>query len=405
MRILIILTLLLCLIAEELFAEFFRDGGWHAENGVLESISIDPALPQPGSGFTVVLSGSWPEKSPDSYCIEAPVIDRVTVYPGNRVQMISNLKRGPEICDQPPATWNIEVPIPATAWEAVDENGFLRIEHLMSSGINMLTGISRVIDTRLGTHEVPAFIGAGFWISGERPFEGVLVEQQGTRVLFYGLEYDRNESLADDGEPVWRMISGDMSGNSVLGRVYRFDWPVDGGFLPGQAPDLDELHTVNDSGAIIVEDYNHLRILTGVLGNLGLYSDYTRLEFGLDPSRLPVYVPPLAGRWMLYGFEGRDAALEAPLELLQGYSSAVNQFRFDSVDGDWQVQCTVIPPGDGSCHIERAADGTRFEFLLSAFQGNLARGILQPEDQSPLDGVLVRDPWRLPVVVTGSTGQ
>ena len=95
--------------------------------------------------------------------------------------------------------------IPASAWDAVDEEGFLLIEHLLFSGINMLTGIDQEFDMRLGSHEVPAFLGAGFWVSAAKPFEGIMIEQQGGRVLFYGLGYDRDASQGDDGEPVWMM--------------------------------------------------------------------------------------------------------------------------------------------------------------------------------------------------------
>jgi len=396
MRILILASLLVWTLSNDLRAAYFRDGSWLAENGVFESIQIEPALPAPGEGFTIRIAGSWPEKSPDGFCFRPPEIDQVVVHAGNRVQVISNLYHDPDLCDQPLVPWNLEAEISASAWDAVNEEGFLQFEHLMFSGINMLTGINRVFDFRLGTHQVPAFLGSGFWISAERPYEGVMIEQQGARVLFYSLEYDRDESMGDDGEPVWLMFTGDMTGNSTLARTYRYDWPVGDDAMPGEIPSHDELLTVNDSGAIIVNDYNHIRVLTGVVNNVAKYQDFIRYFFGRDPSRSPVYVPPLDGRWTLQGFDGQDSMFTASLELLESTSPAANQYRFDSPEGDWQVLCTIVLPGNGNCSVEHSEDGTKFDFPLSAFQGNLARGSLMQKDGTLLDGVLVRFPYQLP---------
>jgi hypothetical protein len=265
----------------------------------------------------------------------------------------------------------------------------------------MLTGIQQVFDLRLGTHEVPAFLGSGIWISPESAFQGVLVEQQGSRVLFYGLGYDRNPSLGDEGEPVWQMVSGQMFGNSTLGRSARYDWPVAAGLPPGQPPAHDQVLTVNDSGSIIVDDFNHIQIFTRIdSAEFNQYKNYQRLVFGVDSSRIPVYVPPLAGSWTLYGFDDQTANFMTTLELGQGQSPAADQYLFDSADNDWSALCTVTPPGIGECRFERSSDGTVFEFSLTAFQGNLARGDLNMNGRSALDGVLVRQPWTLPAPET-----
>jgi hypothetical protein len=398
MRILVALCVMLALIGDDLCAAHFRDGEWLAENGVLESIRIEPLIPETGEGFSVKLSGSWPEISPDGFCFPPPEIEKVVVHAGNRVQVISNLEHDASYCDQPPAHWKLDAAVPAGAWDAVDDEGFLLIEHLMSSGINMLTGINQVFDMRLGTHEVPAFLGSGFWISADRPFEGMMIEQQGSRMLFYSLGYDRDASIGDDGEPVWLMFTGDMIGNSTLGRAYRYDWPAGDGSQPEEIPTHDELNSANDSGAIIVKDYNHIRALTELSNNLALYQDYVRYTFAQDSSRSPVHVPPLQGRWTLYGFDDQSASFEAKLELPVGYSSTPNQYRFESLSGDWLVLCTMVPPATGDCGFEHTIDGIEFEFPLSAFQGNLARGNLRLENGSSLDGVLVREPWHLPVL-------
>jgi hypothetical protein len=398
MRGLFLITLVF-FFADDLFADHFRDPGWLAENGVLDSVRIEPSLPASGEPFSVNLTGSWPEKSLDGSCFAAPEIDTVVVHEGNRVQLVSNLQHDPAYCDQPPARWNHTVTIPASAWSAVNEEGFLRIEHLMASGINMLTGVNQLFDMRLGTHVVPAWLGSGFWVSSELPFEGMMIEQQGDRVLFYSLRYDRNPAMGDDGEPVWQMVSGKMYGNSTLGRAYRYDWPMGDGSQPAESPTQDELLTVNDSGAIIVNDFNHIRAFTELEnGNFARYEDYTRLVFGIDSSRLPVYVPPLTGRWTLHGFDERNEMFMAELEFLEGKTTATNQYQFDSAEGNYHVQCTVALPGNGECALEFSASDLRFDFPLSAFQGNLARGDLQLENGIALDGVLVRLPWQLPVL-------
>jgi len=398
MRFSIALATLMAFLSNPISAAYFRDGGFLTENGILESLRIEPELPIPGEGFTVKLTGSWAEVNPDGVCRAPLELSSVTVNPGNSVQIISLPQQDLSYCDQPPASWSFDVSIPASAWDAVDENGFLIIEHLLfSGGVNMLTGIDQVFDMRLGTHVVPAFIGSGFWVSDELPLEGILVEQQGSRVLFYGLGYDRNTDQDDDGEPVWQLVAGEMYGDSTLGRSYRYDWPFDENNLPLEKPTEMEVLTVNDSGAIIVDDFNHIRVFTEVKGNRGLYDSYNRVRFGIEKGRLPNYVPPLNGRWTLYGFQARDAALMTNFELLDGRAQGNNVYHFPSVNGEWLAICMVIAPGTGDCSIERAIDGVKLEFPMTAFQGNLARGTLAPVGGDPLDGVLVRHPWILPV--------
>jgi hypothetical protein len=398
MRIAIPLAILVTLISADLSAAHFRDRGFLTDRGILESIRIDPLLPVPGEGFTVRLTGSWPEVNSDDACFAPLELSDVIVYPGNFVKITSLPQQDSSYCNKPPANWSFDVPIPAGAWDAVDENGHLLIGHSLFRGINMLTDIYQVFDMRLGTHVVPAFIGSGFWVSEELPFEGVLIEQQGDRVLFYGLEYDRDANLGDDGEPVWQLVAGEMYGNSALGRAYRYDWPFDENNLPLEKLTEMELLTVNDSGSIIVDDYNHIRVFTKVTGNLGVYHNYHRVAFGVDKGRLPNYVPPLDGRWTLYGFDGQNSVFTSDLELLEGSTESANQYRFASSSGEWLGNCSVIPPGTGDCNIERVSDGVKFEFNVTTFQGNLARGRLSVSDDPDSDGVLVRNPWRLPVL-------
>lgn len=401
MRIFLTVFLLITCIPNGLQAAHFRGQAWQGERGILESIRIEPRLPARGEGFTARLAGNWPEKDPRGNCWGPLEISGVEVHPGDRVQLITNMLDNSSDCDEPPASWSLEVDIPASAWEAVDENGFLVIENVLFSGINMLTGIQQVFDLRLGTHEVPAFLGSGFWISPDSAFEGVMVEQQGSRVLFYGLGYDRDTGLGDEGEPVWQMVSGEMYGNSTLGRSARYDWPVADGLAPGEVPGHDQVLTVNDSGSIIVDDYNHIQVFTQIDGaEFDQYKSYHRLAFGRDSSRVPVYVPPLAGRWTLHGFMDQSVEFTTSLELGQGQSPALNQYLFNSADGDWSALCTVIPPGTGECRFEHQPDGSIFQFPISAFQGNLARGDLQLNGEGSLDGVLVRQPWQLPVLET-----
>jgi hypothetical protein len=397
MRISIVIAIMLAFAGNNLSAAYFRDGGFLAHPGILESIRIEPRLPVTGESFTVKLSGSWPAAYTGGYCSPPLELSQVTVYPSS-VSISSQVNHDPDLCDKPPASWDFDVTIPAEAWDAVDEDGYLVIEHLLWSGINTITGIDQVFDMRLGTHEVPAFIGSGFWISPDLPNEGILVEQQGSRMLFYGLGYDTDVTLNDEGEPVWQLVAGEMYGNSTMGRSYRFDWPFDESSMPMEMPTEEEMITENDAGGIIVNDYNHIRVFTERSGVLGIYQDYNRIFFGIDQSRLPNYVPPLAGRWTLHGFDGQNAAFTSALELMQGSAEGSNQYLFASSDGDWTARCTVVSPGTGDCNVERASDGTKLAFPMTAFQGNLARGDLMTDENDALDGVLVRDPWKLPVL-------
>ena len=122
----------------------FAMAGFLPNKGILESIRIEPRLPAFGESFSINLTGSWPGTNPDGLCYAALEADQVVVHSGNSVQVISNLQHDPAYCDQPPAQWNLDVPLPASAWDAVNEEGFLLIEHLLFSGINMLTGIDQV---------------------------------------------------------------------------------------------------------------------------------------------------------------------------------------------------------------------------------------------------------------------
>lgn len=396
MRISIPLIFVLGIISTVVHPASFRDGGFLADKGVLETMRIDPPLPAQGEGFTIRLAGSWPEVSPEGVCRGPLEFSDLVIFPGNKVQIVSLPEQDSGYCDQPPASWSFDVSIPSTAWQAADEAGFLHVEHILFSGINMLTSINQVFDLRLGTHEVPASIGSGFWVSQDLPFEGILVEQQGNRVLFYGLRYDRTAERLDEGEPVWQLVSGEMYSTSTLGRSYRFDWPFDENFEPEQVSKESEILSYNDSGAIIVDDFNHIRVFTETSGNLGIYHDYTRAVFGIDKGRLPKYVPPLDGRWTLYGFEGQTRSFTATLEFMQGSSQGDNLYRFASPAGNWLATCTVVAPGSGDCHLTADADGPSFDFLLTDFQGNLALGSLQVDGKT-LDGVLVRSPWELPL--------
>ena len=404
MRALLAISLLFTLSTSTLSADYFRDGGFLAGVGILESIRMEPRLPAEGDGFTVNLKGSWPEViktnslSGEKYpCYAAPEVEKVVVSAGNQVQLYTNLQHDESLCDQPPAQWDFDVAIPASAWDAVNQDGYLLIEHLLASGINMLTGIDQVFDMRYGTHVVPAWLGSGFWVSEARPYEGIMIEQQGSRVLFYGLGYDRDARQGDDGEPVWLMNSGEMRGGSTLGRAYRFDWPFDQDGWPVEMPTTSELLTENDSGSIIVNDYNHVRAFTKTTGNVGRYEDYQRLVFGIDRSRLPVYVPPLEGGWTLYGFSDKKRVYMASFQLLGGEPLSKNEYVFASAGGDWSGRCNVTPPGDGECQFVRDSDETEFDFPVSAFQGNLAQGNLGTAIGASLTGILVRDPWQLPV--------
>jgi len=398
----IIITFVMAIFSDDLLAAHFRDGGFLAHKGMQESIVL-PQLPPEGEEFKVNLKGQWPEVAPSSTCMAPLDYSEVVVYADNRVQIVSFPRRDSAYCDQPPANWDFDVVIPSDAWGAVDEDGYLLIEHMLYSGINVMTSIQQDFDMRLGRHEVPAFIDSGFWISKDLPNEGILIEQQGNRVLFYGLRYDRNPQFSDDGEPVWQLVSGEMYGNSALGRSYRYDWPMDENGMPSESPTEEELLTANDSGSIVVNDYNHIRVFTESTGVLGIYKDYERFVFGFDKGRLPTYVPPLDGFWSLHGFVGQTPLFTAKLEFLQGQAIAANQYQFRSVDANWLATCKLTASRLGNCSIVRSSDDTRFDFALSDFQGNLAGGDMLLNDGQSIDAVLIREPWELPPMTSSAS--
>jgi hypothetical protein len=115
MRTLPAIGLLLTLTSLNLPAAHFRDGGFLAAEGVLETIQIEPLLPVRGDGFSVNLKGSWPEVSKrnplsgEEYpCYPAPEIRSVVVYADSFVQLITSLKHDADLCDLPPAQWDFD---------------------------------------------------------------------------------------------------------------------------------------------------------------------------------------------------------------------------------------------------------------------------------------------------------
>jgi hypothetical protein len=80
MRTFITIALMFSFTSGELSAAHFRDGGFLANKGILESIRIEPRLPAAGESFSVNLAGSWSGMNPDGLCFAALEIDQVVVH-------------------------------------------------------------------------------------------------------------------------------------------------------------------------------------------------------------------------------------------------------------------------------------------------------------------------------------
>ncbi|MGB5749426.1 MAG: hypothetical protein WBM69_20775, partial [Desulfobacterales bacterium] len=110
MRCAITLSILMAFISNDLAAAHFRAGGWLADQGILESMRIEPRLPKPGESFTVTLTGSWPEVDPNGVCRLPLELSKITVYQ-SFISIISSPQSDSSYCDQSPASWAFDVTV------------------------------------------------------------------------------------------------------------------------------------------------------------------------------------------------------------------------------------------------------------------------------------------------------
>ena len=175
-------------------------------------ITLDPPLPRRGESFTVEVSGTWRNTCVaelGDLDVDLDGLDEVT-------QFIRVSTSPPPTCnyEYEPTPFTRSAVIPSSAWEHIEEKNPLWVQ-LSISGFLMPHYWNREFDLNWGLHEIPPQIGQGYWISDQRPFQGLNIEQQSDTVVLFKLGYNTG-----DGEPSWNMADATFHGDVTHGVAY-----------------------------------------------------------------------------------------------------------------------------------------------------------------------------------------
>lgn len=388
-------------------------------------ISIDPVLPKQDESFAVNVTGVWgnscvPEQGDVTYEIsEFP--EHTRIY----FNVTQNLTA--DCTDKfEPTPFELSITIQGSDREKIDNSeGFLVSFKVIEPQTEFSVPESywsRIFDLTLGLHEIPPWLGSGYWLSDGAPFQGLLIQQQGNTVVFYELAYNRIS-----GEPNWHYATGKFDGSALNGVAYLVNWlspvaginPEYGSGLVTPRPNLlvqptrDELLFEPGSGSLSVYGVNHLRGFLGYVDGAGIPNyNYRRWVFGLDNVRLPPVVPDMAGRWNLYGFIGQELKQHYEIEFNAGIKAADDLYHFSSTNEEWAMECQVNLEGAGGCTLVNEGLGLAMTYDLDSypydhanrfnthFNGNYAKAPLvnsintEPEQV----GILLKSGLRLPVL-------
>jgi len=375
----------------------------HLTAGTRVIISLEPSLPRRGESFIIDVSGIW--RNPCIAGSEDLTFSRLRQLDRPELQIIRVHTNFPSVCGDKyePTPFTRSVVIPGSAWESIDE----KIPLLVNLGIGDFAAPHdwyRKFDLSWGLHEIPPQIGQGHWISDERPFQGLNIEQQGDTVLVYELGYH-----GDDGEPLWLMGNARFHGNVTHGVRYYVRWlnPTDEWDFETRdyvQPKADEMSFTESSFNIEAVGVNQL-ILTGLHGeptNKKESPTYKRYVFGLADNQLPVVVPNMAGQWNLYAFDNQDLEASFLIEFRAATKSdrGLRWYRFNSIDDQWVLECWVNLDGVGTCDLINEDLGITMSYTLLDFNGNYAKAPLlttKPEETTQT-GILLRAGFHLPVL-------
>lgn len=306
-----------------------------------------------------------------------------------------------------PAHFSAEIPVAAGEWEKLDPSLPVNIQLIVETGLQQInsspptfsstTAIwEREVDLLRGTHTIPPRLGAGYWISVDHPNEGLLIQQQGDRLVAYEMAY--GEELTMEGNHVgeWIYTDATFAGDSTNGLSVKI-----------ARPDLESPEVVFEqtlSSSFIVDDVNHVRAMFDARPVEAdetedlFYKSYRRWVFNQDQQPFPVTVPDFSGEWTLLRFDGATELERDAVVLGEGAWLDSNRWRFMAVDGSASLICKVtITTGLGHC-IYQADDGAeKLRFEIADFNGNIGQGAwLNAGDQPVSDGIFLRAPYELP---------
>jgi len=357
-----------------------------ASQGSTAFISLDPPLPRRGEPFTIEISGTWNSCWIDRY------EDVDVSFHGQYINVRTFYSQ--DVCLDEisgPTPFTRSVAVPGSAWEDIDEKKPLRVGFSVWYPFVDAYNWSREFDLSWGLHEIPPQIGQGHWISDERPFQGLNVEQQGDTVLVYDLTY-----RGDDGEPSWLMGHARFYGDVTHGVTHHVSW-----LNPSynDQPKEDEMSFTEGSFGIEVVDVNQIKVFFKYPYDTLTYKRYV---FRLDDNQLPVVVPNMAGKWNLYAFDNQNLEASFLIEFRAATRSdrGLGWYRFESLDDQWVLECWVNLDGVGTCILTNEDLGITMSYTLLDFNGNYANAPLlttKPEETTQT-GILLRAGFHLPVL-------
>jgi len=391
-------------------------------------ISIDPVLPKQGEPFTINITGQWrdsciPGQGELTYEMHNFTDKLRPEIKGVTIEIKTTLDRTNDCGGEfDPTTYHLSVPVQNPDWNAV--NVTLDITDPQNLGDHIYW--RRQFDLILGLHEIPPRLGSGNWLSEDTPYQGLLIQQQGTTVVFHEFTYNRTS-----GEPNWLYASGKFHGNALDGVAYLVNWlsPVEGAtqgwknnpdlnpsIIPYNRlaqPERQDLTFDPSSAGISVRGVNSIQAYVGLHDVDGVpqpvYHTYKRWVFALDDVQLPPVVSDMIGLWDLYGFNGQNLEQSHHIEFRAGSKIGSDLYRFTSADDEWALDCQISLDGEGDCTLVNEdiglsmnyyLDKTPYDWLLGYFNGNYAKAPLVNSNGTEPDqtGILLRSGVYLPAL-------
>ena len=366
-------------------------------------ISLDPPLPRRGESFTIEVSGTW--RNPCVARLANLNVDldglESAFYLPIGIEQLIRVWTYPPYCpgdEYEPTPFTRSAVIPSSAWEHIDEKKPLSVE-LSISAIAVPHSWYREFDLSWGLHEIPPQLGHGYWISDQRPFQGLNIEQQSDTVVLFKLGYHTG-----DGEPSWRMANARFHGDVTHGVAYHVRWLNPSNEFYGLKsvrdyvqPKEDEMSFTHRTFGIDVEGVNRIKVF---FGRTYINKTYKRYVFRLADNQLPVVIPDMVGKWNLYAFDNQNLEESFLVEFRAATKIENGLYRFKSIDDQWVLDCRANFDGVGDCDLANEDLGKTMSYDLLDFNGNYATAPLVTLNtvETTRSGILLRAGFRLPVL-------
>lgn len=388
--------------------------GFQMPGTVLE-LRLEPELPLRGEPFQIKITGTATQVCPPvSYEVvnpEAP-LEGIGIAASMKVCTIDS--NGQSVCSFAGDCDPAELPIQISETLDVDPGVWSLSPGTNPGAIKLVLSVDfgqgtinpnppifsdkraiyeRKVDLQRGTHVIPPRLGSGMWISEETPNEGLLVQQQGDRVVFYELKYADVTTSQGNFVASWIYADAKFSGDSANGLAIQVARPNSGS--------SDVVFEEILSSSIIVDDVNHVRALFDAgpreLGEEGAYTAYRRWVFNLDNQNLPPVMPDFSGGWHVIRFDGGMALNRVELQLGSGTFRGENRWGFTSTDGASELVCAVNTRGEGQCSLSGDETTEVLHFDIADFNGNIAAGVfVDAAGSNTNEAVFLREQFDLP---------